>query len=419
VKNTILPNDLWQEPRRGDEKQRRQWDLTPKAFDQFLSLLDLDRDRAGESYEALRRNLIQLFIWRGCRDPESHADETINRVIRKIDEGEEVRDVIDYAHGVARRLLLEVFKKQEREQIGIDELPPLVAQPEEQDDETGVLCLRRCLNRLPEESRQLIVLYYQGEKSAKIENRKRLAEGLRVTLGALRDSMVFGKGFTLAINLSSFKAGVRAEAGRLTPKGVIAQIKSKSLSLSRIGGFNDLKTTLKRQFDGDAAMLKQVGARLQQASKQRGVSLLSPTSAPGKEVASAFAPGLLGEKSRSNSYTSFISYHLMPASNLTTSPVRTKASHTASSQLDPITAGVLAGIAMAALAYVITKYAEEKAEDIEENPDTGVSQMGECRSEARRDRNRRLNNARGDFFREAGCWGQYAIDEAACLLLPL
>jgi DNA-directed RNA polymerase specialized sigma24 family protein len=186
VKNTILPNDLWQEPRRGDEKQRRQWDLTPKAFDQFLSLLDLDRDRAGESYEALRRNLIQLFIWRGCRDPESHADETINRVIRKIDEGEEVRDVIAYAHGVARRLLLEVFKKQEREQIGIDELPPLVAQPEEQDDESGVLCLRRCLNRLPEESRQLIVLYYQGEKSAKIENRKRLAEGLRVTLGALR-----------------------------------------------------------------------------------------------------------------------------------------------------------------------------------------------------------------------------------------
>jgi DNA-directed RNA polymerase specialized sigma24 family protein len=186
VKNTILPNDLWQEPRRGDEKQRRQWDLTPKAFDQFLSLLDLDRDRAGESYEALRRNLIQLFIWRGCRDPESQADETINRVIRKIDEGEEVRDVIAYAHGVARRLLLEVFKKQEREQIGIDELPPLVAQPEEQDNETGVLCLRRCLNRLPEESRQLIVLYYQGEKSAKIENRKRLAEGLSVTLGALR-----------------------------------------------------------------------------------------------------------------------------------------------------------------------------------------------------------------------------------------
>jgi DNA-directed RNA polymerase specialized sigma24 family protein len=187
VKNTILPNDLRQSPQRQDEPQRLKWYLTQEAFDQFLSLLDLDRDRAGEIYETLRRNLVQLFIWRGCRDPEAEADETINRVIRKIDEGEEVRDVIAYAHGVARRLLLEIFKKQEREQIGIDELPPLVAQPERQDDdEASVLCLRRCLNRLPEESRQLIVLYYQGDKSAKIENRKRLAESLRITLNALR-----------------------------------------------------------------------------------------------------------------------------------------------------------------------------------------------------------------------------------------
>lgn len=187
MKSTILPNDLRQAPPREDDPQRRKWRLTQGAFDQFLSLLDIDRDRAGESYETLRRNLVQLFIWRGCRAPEDHADETINRVIRKIDEGEEVRDIIAYAHGVARRLLLEIFKKQEREHVGIDELPHLFAQPEEQDEgELGILCLRRCLNRLPEESRQLIVLYYQGEKSAKIENRKRLAESLRITLNALR-----------------------------------------------------------------------------------------------------------------------------------------------------------------------------------------------------------------------------------------
>jgi len=187
VNDTILPNDLRQVDPQHNDPQRRRWSLTQPAFDQFLSLLDLDRDRAGEIYETMRRNLVQLFVWRGCRAPEDHADETINRVIRKIDEGEEVRDPISYAHGVARRLLLEIFKKQEREQIGIDDLPPLAAQPEPLDEaEDGVLCLRRCLNRLPEESRQLIVLYYQGEKSVKIENRKRLAESLRITLNALR-----------------------------------------------------------------------------------------------------------------------------------------------------------------------------------------------------------------------------------------
>src|SRR5215470_10727372 len=191
MNDTILSNNLGRGAApEGDLQEgnpgRVRWYLTQKAFDQFLSLLDLDRDRAGEIYETLRQNLVQLFIWRGCRDPEAHADETINRIIRKIDEGEEIRDLISYAHGVARRLLLEIFKKQEREQIGIEELPPLAAPQEDVETEDGVLCLRRCLNRLPEESRQLIVMYYQGEKSAKIENRKRLAEGLRVTLGALR-----------------------------------------------------------------------------------------------------------------------------------------------------------------------------------------------------------------------------------------
>ena len=185
--NTILPSELGQRHPQEDDLQRRKWHLTQEAFDRFLSLLDLDRDRAGEIYETLRRNLVRLFIWRGCRDPETHADETINRVIRKIDEGEEIRDLVSYAHGVARRLLLEIFKNQEREQVGIDHLPALAAPTEQPDDsENGVLCLRRCLNRLPEESRRLIVQYYQGEKGAKIGNRKRLAEGLCITLNALR-----------------------------------------------------------------------------------------------------------------------------------------------------------------------------------------------------------------------------------------
>ncbi len=235
----------------------------------------------------------------------------------------------------------------------------------------------------------------------------------------INDSMVFGKGFTVAINLSSFTAGVRAEASRLTAKGVVAQIKSKSLSLSRIGGFNDLKNTLKRQFDGDAAMLKRVGARLQQASQQRGISLSSPNSAPGKDVAAAFAPRLPGGKPRLNPFISALGHRSTSADTLTASPSRTDALHSASPQVDPISASVLAGIAAAAVTFIVIKYAEEKAEDYDQDPDTGVSQVSECRNTAIARRDACLRRNAGNIFSQAGCWGQYAVDEAACLLLPI
>jgi DNA-directed RNA polymerase specialized sigma24 family protein len=163
------------------------WRLSQAAFDRFLASLDPDREVAGERYETLRRNLIQLFIWRGCGEPEDHADETINRVIRKLDEGEEIRDLVSYAHGVARHLLLEIFKAREREQAALEQLPPpVVSAPQAAEGEHGVACLRRCLNRLPQESRQLIIQYYQGDKSAKIQQRQQLAASLRITLNALR-----------------------------------------------------------------------------------------------------------------------------------------------------------------------------------------------------------------------------------------
>jgi hypothetical protein len=234
------------------------------------------------------------------------------------------------------------------------------------------------------------------------------------------DAMVFGKGFTMAINNSAFKAGVEAEANRLSPNGVAAQIKSKSLSISKIGGFNDLKTALKRQFDSDAAMLKRVGSRLQQAAKQRGISLLSPGSAPKTGMASAFASGFLGKKSLYNSFISTNNSCSTPSDTLGASPSRTNALPVEPAQIDPVTGSILAGVALGAAAYLITKYAEHKViHDLEDDPDTGVSPTAACRTDAKNARNRCLAKHDGDFFAQAGCWAQYTVDEAACLLLPL
>ncbi len=65
---------------------KKEWALTPEAFDTLLACLDRDRDRAAEKYEEIRNALITFFEHRGCLSPEEYADETINRVARRISE---------------------------------------------------------------------------------------------------------------------------------------------------------------------------------------------------------------------------------------------------------------------------------------------------------------------------------------------
>jgi len=166
---------------------KSEWTLSAEALARFLVCLDPDSDRAGEKYESLRLTLMKFFDWRGAQFPEECADETINRVIRKIDEGETIRDIPTYCHGVARLVLLEMLKGPESRRADFEELPPaaLVApKPEEKDERRE--CFEGCLKELPVESRQLILQYYSDEKREKIDRRSALARRLGIPLNALR-----------------------------------------------------------------------------------------------------------------------------------------------------------------------------------------------------------------------------------------
>ncbi|QQS48405.1 MAG: hypothetical protein IPM66_07140 [Acidobacteriota bacterium] len=165
----------------------RKWTLTQQAFDGLLLSLGENRESAGEKYLELRGNLIRFFEWRGGAFPEDQADETINRVARKIDQGEEIRDPSNYAFGVARMLLLETLRKQERERRAIDQLPATLAPADDpEESERPLECLKSCLHNHSPDNRQLIMQYYEGERGAKIENRKNLAKQLQIPLNTLR-----------------------------------------------------------------------------------------------------------------------------------------------------------------------------------------------------------------------------------------
>lgn len=170
---------------------KKDWVLTKEALDCFLTRLDPDRDRAGEKYEAIRLRLLKYFQWCGVVVPDVEVDETLNRVVRKIHEGENVYNLSSYIYGVAKWVYAECLKKQTRNQPISDQEYEIEA-PVPEDDDPQVserrTCLNNCLQTLPEESRLIIVEYYRHEKREKSKHRKELAATRGMTVNALRIS---------------------------------------------------------------------------------------------------------------------------------------------------------------------------------------------------------------------------------------
>jgi len=167
---------------------KQEWVMTQAAFDRLLAHLDADREQAGQKYLRLRLKLVKYFEWRGAAFPDREADVTLNRVARRMDEGQEVHSLNAYCYGVARLVFVEALRAQQREQEAFECASPEEAQEPEAalDREVRCSCLDRCLQALPKENRELIIEYYEAEKGGKIERRKRLAARRGIPLNALR-----------------------------------------------------------------------------------------------------------------------------------------------------------------------------------------------------------------------------------------
>lgn len=160
---------------------KKEWVLTQEAFDRLLDWLEADRDRAGEKYETVRLRLIKIFTCRGCGEADDLADETINRVTAKLGEIAKTYagDPALYFYGVAQKIHLEYLRKSRPPEIPP---PPILANNIEEE----YACLEQCMERLPQENRALVLEYYQEEKRAKIDHRRKLAEQLGIAVNALR-----------------------------------------------------------------------------------------------------------------------------------------------------------------------------------------------------------------------------------------
>jgi DNA-directed RNA polymerase specialized sigma24 family protein len=167
------------------------------AFHKFLAWLDLGIDSNGEKYLEIRRRLVQYFDRRNCALPDELADETLNRVARRLAEEGEITGVTPahYCYLIARFVFLEYRRRPDRSYISTEVLPGLPAaipgapgwteSEEAEVQEKRMNCLDRCLQTLQAGQRELIMEYYRGERGARMEHRGALAARLGVTANAL------------------------------------------------------------------------------------------------------------------------------------------------------------------------------------------------------------------------------------------
>jgi DNA-directed RNA polymerase specialized sigma24 family protein len=178
--------------------RKKDWDLTGQSFGRLLEFLDADRSRAAERYEKTREKLIRFFEWKGCIPGADFADETMDRVARRIEEGIETQPENPYLyfHGVAVNLVRERWRRAATDPQPLEvltrEIPSVNPFDEGQRRSSEVECARRlgclhdCLDRLTPASRELLTAYHLGESGPRIGKRQGIAQRLNVPAGALR-----------------------------------------------------------------------------------------------------------------------------------------------------------------------------------------------------------------------------------------
>lgn len=178
--------------------QRKDWVPTPQSLNRLLNWLDSGADSQGQSYEEMRRKLIAYFDRKNCLSPDDLADETLNRVMKWLEEKDKQFDPepARICYHTARFVFMEYLRKAESEQGGIEDLPSahqpsenphsIADQEDEQEaKEKRLECLEGCAQKLQPEEREMIIQYYYGEQRVKIENRRVMAERMKISVNAL------------------------------------------------------------------------------------------------------------------------------------------------------------------------------------------------------------------------------------------
>lgn len=160
--------------------------LVRSHLETLVKRLAEEPDAGIRDYESVRRQLVGFFERRGVHFADALADETIDRVARRLGEGETVLNLSGYFYGVARFVLLEWRRRQVQEQKALREHSLILVTADDDTDvglrDQRLACLEKALDALPPESRSLLVRYHD----VRLEARRQLADEMGITYTTLK-----------------------------------------------------------------------------------------------------------------------------------------------------------------------------------------------------------------------------------------
>ena len=144
-----------------------------------------DPDEAGRLYLRLHQKLVGYFQFRGVADPIAAADEALDRAGRRVAEGAEVPDINKFCLGIARFIIKEGWRINNRESAAF--LQFLEQHDHGTDEVDRFSLMKTCFEQLPPNDRTLLSSYCTAPSGrARARYRLELAEQLNYSVTAMR-----------------------------------------------------------------------------------------------------------------------------------------------------------------------------------------------------------------------------------------
>jgi len=181
------------EPSNLEAFPKKNWTTTASAFQRLLNWLDGATNSEGQKYLEMRRRLVAYFDRKNCATPDDLADETLDRVARRLEE-ENISTAeapAKYCYIMARFVFMEHLRLSRQEgnlasdleRNSTEAMSDFSQAPDEKNDRLS--CMEECINQLQPADREIILGYYVGKGREKIESRRSLAQRLSITSNAL------------------------------------------------------------------------------------------------------------------------------------------------------------------------------------------------------------------------------------------